>query len=139
MTEDHPVVLWEPSAERKAQANLTRFAHEVNTRWSAGCSDHLSLYAWSIREPEKFWQSVWSFAGVIGDEVYEQRLTTIDLTTNALTQVTPADVYIYEYDWTPDSKGWVVSAAHGSGDNNWWLARLYAVDAGSGESKILEM
>ncbi len=67
MTEDQPVVLWEPSAERKAQANLTRFIHEVNTRWSAGCSDHPSLYAWSIREPEKFWQSVWSFTGVIGE------------------------------------------------------------------------
>jgi acetoacetyl-CoA synthetase len=60
-------VLWEPSAERRAQANLTRFIQEVNERWNAGSSDHASLYEWSIREPEKFWQSVWSFAGVIGD------------------------------------------------------------------------
>jgi acetoacetyl-CoA synthetase len=39
----------------------------VNTRWSAACSDHATLYDWSIREPEKFWQSMWSFAGVVGD------------------------------------------------------------------------
>src|SRR5262249_12350125 len=36
-------------------------------RWQAGCSDHASLFAWSVREPEKFWQSVWSFCGVVGD------------------------------------------------------------------------
>ena len=46
-------------------------------------------------------------AGVIDDKVYEQRLTTIDLSTNTLIQITPADVYIYEYDWTPDGQGWV--------------------------------
>ncbi len=62
-----PSVLWEPSAERKAQANLTRFIQEVNGRWQAECSDHASLYEWSVREPEMFWQSVWSFCGVIGD------------------------------------------------------------------------
>ena len=67
MPQASPAVLWEPSAERKAQANLTRFIQEVNSRWKAGCSDHASLYHWSVREPEKFWQSVWSFAGVIGD------------------------------------------------------------------------
>ena len=67
MTEANPIPLWQPSAERKAQANLTRFIQEVNGRWKADCSDHASLFEWSIREPEKFWQSVWSFAGVIGD------------------------------------------------------------------------
>jgi acetoacetyl-CoA synthetase len=67
MTQDNPTVLWQPSAERKAQANLTRFIHEVNARWSAGCSDHPTLYDWSIREPEQFWQSMWDFAGVVGE------------------------------------------------------------------------
>jgi acetoacetyl-CoA synthetase len=67
MTQADPVPLWEPSADRKAQANLTRFIQEVNGRWKADCSDHASLFAWSIREPENFWQSVWSFAGVVGD------------------------------------------------------------------------
>ena len=61
MTQAGPTLLWEPSAERQAQANLTRFIQEVNGRWRAGCSDHASLYEWSVREPEMFWQSVWSF------------------------------------------------------------------------------
>ena len=67
MTQASPTVLWEPSAERKAQANLTRFIQEVNGRWKAGCTDHASLYEWSVGAPEMFWQSVWGFCGVIGD------------------------------------------------------------------------
>ncbi len=67
MTQDTPTPLWQPSAERKAGANLTRFIGYVNTTWGAGCTDHPSLYDWSIREPEQFWQSVWNFCRVIGD------------------------------------------------------------------------
>ena len=70
-------------------------------------------------------------AGVIDDKIYEQRLTTIDLSTNTLTAITPPDVYVYEYDWTPDSQGWAAIAAHGSGDANWYVAHLYHVDARS--------
>ena len=74
-------------------------------------------------------------AGVIDDEVYEQRLSVIDLTTNKLAQVTPADIYIYEYDWTPDGQSWIATAAHGSGDANWYIAKLYAVNAQSGDMR----
>jgi dipeptidyl aminopeptidase/acylaminoacyl peptidase len=72
-------------------------------------------------------------AGVIDDEVYEQRLSTIDLTTNALAQITPKDIYVYEYDWTPDGQSWVATAAHGSGDANWYIARLYRINSQSGD------
>jgi dipeptidyl aminopeptidase/acylaminoacyl peptidase len=74
-------------------------------------------------------------AGVVDEKIYEQRLTTIDLTTNQVAQVTPADVYVYEYDWTPDGKDWVATAAHGSGDANWWVARLYVIDAQAGSMR----
>ena len=80
-------------------------------------------------------QPMTPLAGVIGSRVYEQRLGTIDLSTNTLTQVSPADVYVYEYDWAPDGKGWVATAAHGAGDANWYVARLYAINARSGEMR----
>jgi dipeptidyl aminopeptidase/acylaminoacyl peptidase len=76
-------------------------------------------------------QPMLPLAGVIDDQIYEQRLTTIDLSTNALTPITPPDVYVYEYDWTPDSQGWAAIAAHGSGDANWYVAHLYHIDARS--------
>jgi dipeptidyl aminopeptidase/acylaminoacyl peptidase len=42
-------------------------------------------------------------------------------------------MYVYEYDWTPDGKAWAATAAHGSGDANWWIAGLYLVNAQSGQ------
>jgi dipeptidyl aminopeptidase/acylaminoacyl peptidase len=80
-------------------------------------------------------QPMTPLAGVIDDRIYEQRLTTINLSTNHLAQVTPADVYIYEYDWAPNGAAWAATAAHGSGDANWWVARLYRIDAQTGEMR----
>ena len=80
-------------------------------------------------------QPMTPLSGVVGEEIYEQRLTTIDLATNALTQVSPADIYVYEYDWAPDGKSWVATAAHGSGDANWYVAKLYSIDSRAGEMR----
>ena len=80
-------------------------------------------------------QPMTPLAGVIDEKIFEQRIATIDLSTDHLTQVTPADVYVYEYDWTPDGQGWAATAAHGNGDANWWIARLYLIDASSGEMR----
>jgi dipeptidyl aminopeptidase/acylaminoacyl peptidase len=71
-------------------------------------------------------------AGDVSESVFEQRLITIDSKTKEITKLTPPDEYVYEYDWTPDGKNLVASAAHGSGDANWWIARLFRVDATSG-------
>jgi dipeptidyl aminopeptidase/acylaminoacyl peptidase len=80
-------------------------------------------------------QPMTPLSGVIAEKVYEQRITTVDLATDHLAQVTPDDVYVYEYDWTPDGQSWVVSAAHGNGDANWWVARLYLVGAQNGQMR----
>ena len=80
-------------------------------------------------------QPMTPLAGVIGETIYEQRLATIDLANNSLAQITPADMYIYEYDWTPDGASWIATAAHGAGDANWYVARLYRIDARSGEMR----
>ncbi|MFZ1930599.1 MAG: hypothetical protein WAU50_15775, partial [Candidatus Sulfotelmatobacter sp.] len=80
-------------------------------------------------------QPMTPLAGVIDEKLFEQRIATIDLSTDHLAQVTPTDVYVYEYDWTPDGRGWAATAAHGNGDANWWVARLYSIDAGSGEMR----
>src|SRR6267154_2823689 len=67
--------------------------------------------------------------GEIKDTFFEQRLAVVDLPTGKLSQITPADTYIYEYDWSPDGKHFVVSYALGNGDNNWWVAELSTLDA----------
>jgi len=80
-------------------------------------------------------QPMTPLAGVIDEKAYEQRIAIVDLETDRLTQVTPADMYVYEYDWTPDGQGWAVIAAHGSGDANWYIARLYLANAKTGEMR----
>src|SRR6185503_17481393 len=61
--------------------------------------------------------------GVIKDAVVEQKLAVIRATGGKLEQISPADMYIYEYNWSPDGKQFVVSAAHGNGDDNWYIAQ----------------
>jgi Periplasmic component of the Tol biopolymer transport system len=82
-------------------------------------------------------QPMTPLAGVVDEKIYEQRITLVDLNSGAVKPVTPADMYVYEYDWTPDGSGWAATAAHGSGDNNWWIARLYLADASSGQLRQL--
>jgi acetoacetyl-CoA synthetase len=57
--------LWQPSPERAANTNLAAFTRHVRSRWGVSAADYAELYEWSITERERFWQSVWSFCGVI--------------------------------------------------------------------------
>ena len=75
--------------------------------------------------------------GVVSEDSVEQRLTLIDPITARVRQVSPSDLYVYEFDWAPDSKRLVVTAAHGNGDNNWYIASLFTIDANSSAMKAL--
>jgi dipeptidyl aminopeptidase/acylaminoacyl peptidase len=76
-------------------------------------------------------------SGVLGSQVYEQRLTVVDLATGVATQVSPKDTYIYEYDWSPDGAAFAVTAAKGAGDDNWWMAQLFMFPSKGGELKSI--
>jgi dipeptidyl aminopeptidase/acylaminoacyl peptidase len=75
--------------------------------------------------------------GEIKDAFFEQRLALVDVATGKLRQISPADTYVYEYDWSPDGSRFVVTAATGNGDNNWWIAELYTLDAATGLMKSI--
>jgi dipeptidyl aminopeptidase/acylaminoacyl peptidase len=75
--------------------------------------------------------------GEIKDAFFEQRLALIDTATGKFRQVSPADTYVYEFDWAPDNLHLVVSSALGNGDNNWWIAELSVIDATSGLMKSI--
>ena len=76
-------------------------------------------------------------SGVIGGKIYEQRLTTVDVATRATRQISPADMYVYEYDWSPDGRKIAAVAAHGAGDGNWYVAEIYTLAVDSGEMKSI--
>ena len=75
--------------------------------------------------------------GVLSETVFEQRLAVLSTDGGAVSLLGPADLNIYEYDWAPDGSGFAVTAAHGSGDDNWWIAELDTVDARSGAVRTL--
>ena len=75
--------------------------------------------------------------GEIGSEDDAQRIALVPAKGGELRLVSPADTYVYEYDWTPDGKGFAVTSARGNGDNNWWIATLGHVDAASGALRIV--
>jgi acetoacetyl-CoA synthetase len=58
--------IWEPSAERIARANLTRFMAQVRelSERTASIDGYDALYEWSIRDLELFWLEVVRFCGV---------------------------------------------------------------------------
>jgi len=72
-------------------------------------------------------------SGVIELHIYEQRLATVDAASGQVRQISPADLYVYEYDWSPDGRSFVATTAHGGGDANWWIAQLCTIAIASGE------
>lgn len=75
--------------------------------------------------------------GVIGADLHNQRVAIIDVADANLRQVSPADLNIYEYDWSPDGQRIAAIAAPGPADNNWWVAKLYTLDLDSGKMNML--
>jgi dipeptidyl aminopeptidase/acylaminoacyl peptidase len=71
--------------------------------------------------------------GVEGIEV--QRVATLSAEDGNVQQVTPADSYVYEFSWAPDSQRIAYIAAPAPGDNNWWIAQLYVQSAQTGASR----
>jgi dipeptidyl aminopeptidase/acylaminoacyl peptidase len=71
-------------------------------------------------------------AGVLSETIYEQRLAVVAAGGGEISVLGPADLNIYEYDWSPDGRRFAVTAAHGSGDDNWWIAELDLCDASTG-------
>ena len=75
--------------------------------------------------------------GEIKDSFFEQRLAVVNVASGKLRQISPADTYVYEYDWAPDGLRFAVTAALGNGDNNWWVAELYTLEGATGLMKSI--
>jgi dipeptidyl aminopeptidase/acylaminoacyl peptidase len=74
------------------------------------------------------------WSGVIGEDGVEiQRVAVVDAGLKkpvAPAHATPAQLHVYEFDWSPDSKSLAYVAADPPGENNWWVAKLYTQSVG---------
>ncbi len=59
-------LLWQPSPERVAQANITAFARQIARETGVALPDYAALWRWSNDSREAFWRAVWDYAGVVG-------------------------------------------------------------------------
>ena len=101
-------------------------------RWSSDGSRIAFLYSEGAPRTPGPLNPLARDAGLLSSTVYEQRLALISARGGDVQLLGPTDLNIYEYDWSPDDKRFVVTAAHGSGDDNWWIAELDLLDAQSG-------
>ena len=72
--------------------------------------------------------------GVIDQEIRNQRIAVVDAASGRMSMESPANLHIYDFDWSPNSTDFVSTAAPGPGDNNWWIAQLYVIRDGSARS-----
>ncbi len=70
-------LVWQPSTERIAAANLSRFIITVG-RDVPAVTDYASLYRWSVDEPAAFWQAVWSFCGIVASQPARSVVENLD-------------------------------------------------------------
>ena len=60
-------MLWQPSPERIARANLTGFAAMVRAHHGVSAGDYAALHRWSIENRGAFWSMLWEYGAVIGE------------------------------------------------------------------------
>lgn len=66
------IPLWNPTEERKRDANITRFIHEINTRHGLNLDSYPELYQWSIEFIPDFWAAVWDFTEIKASQPFER-------------------------------------------------------------------
>jgi acetoacetyl-CoA synthetase len=67
--------IWQPSQERKSEANMTKFIDLVNKGYGQKIDSYNELYEWSIDNLEDFWSSMWEFADVKASKPYDTIMT----------------------------------------------------------------
>ena len=75
--------------------------------------------------------------GVVDAAIHNQRIAVLDALSGEVRQVSPADLHVYDFDWSPDGRSFVVTAAPGPGDNNWWIAQIDKIDIGKGSAMAI--
>jgi dipeptidyl aminopeptidase/acylaminoacyl peptidase len=109
----------------------------ANPRWSPDGSQIALLFTEDAVRAAGPLEPTAIETGVIEEIFYEQRLVLVDAASGATKEISPADTYVYEYDWSPDGKQIAYTAAKGNGDNNWWLAQLFRIDVATGQIRFV--
>lgn len=111
--------------------------HAGDVRWSPDGNRIAVLFAENASSAAGPLQAAPLETGEIGERIFNQRIAVVDVTKRAMRQVSPPELHVYEYDWSPDGKSFAATAAPGPGDDNWYVAKLYSIDAETGRASVV--
>jgi len=145
-TGDDDGLAWSPNSKSLAYVNkkqlfvdgkqITKVSGNIaEPRWSPDGKSLAFLFIENAKRAAGPLVAMSRAIGVIEETIDEQRIAVINVATKHLRVVTPADMYVYHFDWSPDSKRMAAEAAPGSGDANYWIAQLHVVDVGAATMK----
>ena len=126
--------LWTANRDGSAPKKLTKLSgYAARPRWSHDAKRIALLYIEGAGGGGPLMAATPN-TGVIDKAIHNQRIAILDLATGQLRQVSPPNLHIYDFDWSPDDKMFVAAAAPGPGDNNWWIAQIYKIDIDTGKA-----
>jgi dipeptidyl aminopeptidase/acylaminoacyl peptidase len=106
-----------------------------NLKWSP---DGKSLAFLITAQPHDGGHAVGQYrrSGVIEVPHDTQRITVLPPGGGDAQPVSPDGLWVYEFDWRPDTSGFVAVAAEGDADNLWYRARLVTISRTGGVHDI---
>ena len=125
------IYLWSRKSGQARQ--LTHMTGEVqDVAWSPDSRSLGFLFVENATRSAGALAAMKPWSGVVGEDGVEvQRVAVARATTGEVTQVTPPNLHVYEFDWAPNSKELTYVAANPPGENNWWVAQLYTQEIGA--------
>lgn len=72
-------LLWSPTAERIAGANVTAFRQWLKDVRNLDFQDYPSLWQWSVSDHEGFWSAIWEFFDIQSDTPVDKVLSSEDI------------------------------------------------------------
>jgi dipeptidyl aminopeptidase/acylaminoacyl peptidase len=126
--------LWLVDANGSGPKKITKLSgYAARSRWSYAGKQIAFLYIEGAGGGGPLMAAP-ATTGVIDTAIHNQRIAVLDIVSGQMRQVSPPDLHVYDFDWSPDDKTFVATAAPGPGDNNWWIAHIYTIDIGSGNA-----
>jgi dipeptidyl aminopeptidase/acylaminoacyl peptidase len=132
--------IYQVAADETAARRVTHlngFVHEL--AWTPDGSELSFLYVKGDLHPIAAVSATGPRVGVIGRTgVERQRIAVMPANGGEVRQVTPASIFVYEYDWSPVGDRLAYIGAPPPGRDNWWTAKLYTQVPGSAPKVALD-
>ena len=122
------IFLWSKASGEIRQ--LTHLTGEIaQPAWSPDGKSIAFLFVENATRRAGALDAMAPWSGVIGEDGVEiQRVNSVNVATGETNWLTPANLHVYEFDWSPSSHQIAFIAANPPGENTWWIAKLYTAN-----------